>query len=99
MVEAKETVSSLIKKELGIEIAKITEEEKTAGKTSVGSLTMDQVVKIAKSRKNLLTKDLKKSVKLVLGSANSMTGVLVENKRPKEIIKEVDEGRWDETIK
>lgn len=89
-------VSSLIKKELGIEVAKISEEDKTAGKTSVGNLTMKQVVKIAQAKKDLLSaNNLKGAVKQILGTANSMTGVLVENKRPKEVIKEVDEGKWD----
>lgn len=97
MEKAKETVASLLKKELGIEVAKITEEEKTAGKTSVGNLTMEQIVKIAKTR-NLLARDLKRAVKAILGAANSMTGVLVENKRPKDIIKEIDEGKWDNLI-
>ncbi len=94
MEKAKETAASLLKKELGIEIARITEEEKTAGKTSVGNLTMEQIVKIAKTR-NLLARDLKRAVKTILGAANSMTGVLVENKRPKELINEIDEGKWD----
>lgn len=93
-------VSSLIKKELGVEIAKITEEEKTAGKTVVGSLAMDQCIKIARMKQeDLLAKDLKAAVKQVVGAANSMTGVLVENKRPKEIIKEIEEGKWDQFIK
>src|SRR3990170_5648326 len=66
-------VASLIKKELGIELAKITEEEKTAGKTSVGDLKMDQIVKIAKMKKDsLLAKDLKASVKQILGTTASM---------------------------
>jgi|YelNatPaOPRAMG01_1025707.scaffolds.fasta_scaffold01259_11 large subunit ribosomal protein L11 len=92
--------SALILKELGIEAAKITEEDKSKGKTSVGNLSMQQVVKIAKEKqKELLIKDLKKIVKMVLGTCNSMNGVLVENKRPKDVIKEVDEGKWDEIIK
>jgi large subunit ribosomal protein L11 len=92
--------SELILKELGIEVAKLTEEDKSKGKTSVGNLSMEQVVKIAKEKqKELLIKDLKKVVKMVLGTCNSMNGVLVENKRPKEVIKEVDEGKWDDIIK
>jgi large subunit ribosomal protein L11 len=47
----------------------------------------------------LSAKDLKSAVKVVLGTANSLTGVLVENKRPKEVIKEVEEGKWDEFLK
>lgn len=95
----KEGISSLLKKEMKIEVAKITEEEKTAGKTSVGNLSMQQVVKIAKTKKDdLLARDLKGTVKLVVGTANSMTGVLIENKRPKELIKEINEGKWDQII-
>jgi len=93
-------MSSLIKKEMGIEVAKITEEDKTKGVTSVGNLSFDQVLKIAKIKQShLLSKDLKSAVKVVLGTANSMTGVLVENKRPKEVIKEVDEGKYDNLLK
>lgn len=92
-------VASLIKKEIGIELAKITEEEKTAGKTNVGNLTFDQVVKIAKMKQeNLYAKDLKAAIKQVVGTAASMP-VLVENKKPKEIIKEIEEGKFDSQIK
>jgi len=92
-------VSSLIKKELGLEVAKITEEDKAKGITSVGDLKMEQVVKIAKLKMNdLLAKDLKSAVKMILGTAVSMP-ITVEGKNPKEIIKEVDEGKWDEVIK
>lgn len=93
-------VSSLIKKELGIELAKITEEEKTAGKTTVGNLTFDKVVKIAKlKQEELLANDLKAAVKQVVGTANSLTGVQIEGKRPKDIIKEIDEGKFDDFLK
>jgi len=91
--------ASLIKKELGIELAKITEEEKTAGKTNAGNLTFEQVVKIAKMKQeNLYAKDLKAAVKQVIGTAASMP-ILIENKKPKEIIKEIDEGKFDSQIK
>ena len=90
----------MVLKELGVEVAKITEEDKSKGKTSVGSLGMEQIVKIAKEKqKELFIKDLKKVVKMVLGTCNSMNGVLVENKRPKDVIKEVEEGKWDHLIK
>ena len=106
------TVASLIKKELGIEKAKIIEEEKTEEKgeekpeekveekTIIGNLTMNQVVKIAKMKsEDLLAKDLKAAVKQVVGSANSLTGVQIEGKRPKELIEEIDEGKWDNLLK
>jgi len=92
-------VSSLIKKELKIELAKITEEDKAKGVTTLGDMKMESVVKIAKmKREALLAKDLKTAVKQVVGTANSMTGILIEGKRPKEIIKEIDEGKWDHLI-
>ncbi len=92
-------VSSLIKKELGVELAKITEEEKTKGKTSVGDLKFESIVKIAKMKKDsLLAKDLKAAVKQVLGTTVSMP-LTVEGKRGKELIKEVDEGKWEQALK
>lgn len=93
-------ISSLIKKEIGIDLAKITEEEKTKGKTSVGSLSFDSVLKIAKIKIGpMLVKDLKAAAKEVVGTANSMTGVLVEGKRPKEFMKEIAEGKFDSLLK
>ncbi len=92
-------ISSLIKKELGIEKAKISEEEKAKGIISVGNLKMEQVIKIAKvKRSDLLAKSLKDAVKVVLGSIVSMP-ITVEGKKAKEIIKEVDEGKWDSVIR
>lgn len=92
-------ISSLIKKELGIEKAKISEEEKAKGINFIADLKMEQVVKIAKMKRNdLLAKDLKNAVKMVLGSVVSMP-ISVEGKKAKEIIKEVDEGKWDDLIK
>lgn len=92
-------VSSLIKKELGIEKAKITEEDKTAGKTSLGNLSMEQCVKIAKLKiDELLAKDFKSAVKQVVGVAVSMP-ITIEDKQPKEVIKEIDDGKWDNLFK
>jgi large subunit ribosomal protein L11 len=91
--------ASLIKKELGVETVKITEEEKTAGKTSVGNINFDQVVRIAKMKQETLyAKDLKAAVKQVVGTAASMP-VLIENKKPKEVMKEIEEGKFDSYIK
>lgn len=96
----KETAASLVKKELGIEVAKISEEDKAAGKTSVGNLTMEQLVKITKEKQDdLSAKDLKSAVKEVIGAISSMAGILIENKKPKEIIQEIEEGKWDNLIK
>ena len=93
-----EPVSVLVKKELGIEKAKLTEEDKNAGKV-LGDLKMDQVIKIAKEKKgNILAKDFKSVVKQVIGSISSMQGILIEGKKPKEVLKEIDEGKWNEKL-
>ena len=56
---------------------------------------MDQVIKIAKMKYgDLLGKDLKRKVKEVIGSCVSI-GVNVEGKSPKEVQKEIDEGKYD----
>src|SRR3989344_5383596 len=85
--------TSILKKEMGIELAKITEEEKTAGKTSVGNLTMEQIVKVAKMKQdNLLAADFKNAVKTIIGICTSMP-ITIEGKKPKEVLKEIDEGK------
>ena len=80
--------SALIKRELGI--------EKGSSKTGmefVGDLTMEQVVKIAKmKRSETLSLSLKAAVKEVLGTCVSM-GITVEGKKPKDVQKEIDEGK------
>jgi len=92
--------SSLIKKELGIELAKVSEEDKNKGNVVLGSLTVEQCVKIAKMKMdNLLAKDLKTAVKQVLGTANSLNGIMVEDKKPKDVAKEIDEGKWNDLFK
>lgn len=88
-----ETVK-LIKKELKIDTAKITEEDKTKGIISVADGKLEKVVEVAKQRMDKLSaKDLKGAVKVVLGTINSMNGVLINGQRPSEIIKQIDEGK------
>jgi large subunit ribosomal protein L11 len=80
------SVADLVKKELGVELLKLTEEDKQKGKTYVGNLTMKQVEKIAKIKaEELGEKDLNKVLKMVIGSINTLQGVLIEGKKPKEI--------------
>jgi len=81
-------VSALIKKELNIQ--KLA---KTPGSEVVGNLTFDQIIKIANSKGF----SGKSGVKQIIGSCLS-AGVTVENKNPKEIMKEIEEGKWDEKI-
>ncbi|HDI07263.1 MAG TPA: 50S ribosomal protein L11 [Candidatus Bathyarchaeota archaeon] len=88
------TTSALIVSELKI--------KKGSGKPStekVGDLSMEQVVRIAKlKRPQLLAKTLKAAAKEVLGSCVSM-GVTVDGKDPREVQKEIDEGKYDEFFK
>jgi large subunit ribosomal protein L11 len=85
------TTSALIVSELKI--------EKGSGNPNtqkVGNLTLQQVINIAKiKRPQLLGKTLKKSVKEVLGSCVSM-GVTIEGKDPRQVQKEIDEGKYEE---
>lgn len=91
--------TSILKKEMGIELAKITEEEKTAGKTSAGNLTMEQIVKVARMKQDdLLAKNFKNAAKTIVGICASMP-VTVEGKKPKEVLKEIDEGKYDHLLK
>jgi large subunit ribosomal protein L11 len=61
----------------------------------VGDLTMEQVTKIARMKSaELLSSNLKAAAKEVLGSCVSL-GVTVEGKDPKEVQKEIDEGKHD----
>jgi len=84
------TTSALIVSELGVEKGSGTPKTQKAG-----NLSMEQIVKIAKiKRAELLARNLKGAVKEVLGSCISM-GMTVEEKDPKEVQSEIDEGKYD----
>jgi len=85
------TTSALIVSEL-----KIEKGSGTPNTQKVGNLTIEQVIRIAKvKRAEVLAKNLKGAAKEVLGNCISM-GVTVEGKDPREIQREVDEGKYDE---
>ena len=83
--------SALILKEIGA--------EKGAGdKSTVGNLTMDQVVKIANiKRKTLLSKTLKNATREVIGTAGSL-GATVDGLPSKEAQLVVADGKYDELL-
>lgn len=86
-------VSALLKKEAQIDLASGDRK-----KYQCGNLAIEQIIFVAKQKyPDMLVKDFKKAVLCVLGSAMSM-GLLIENKDPKEVIKEVKEGKYDELI-
>jgi large subunit ribosomal protein L11 len=82
--------SALLFKELGIE--KGSGAPKT---TKAGDITMEQAVKVSEMKKDsLMGKDQKNRAKEVIGTCVSC-GITVEGKEPKDILKEIDEGKWD----
>jgi len=84
------TTSALIVSEL-----KLEKGSGAPGTEKVGNLSLDQVVRVAEAKRPaLLSRELKAAVKEVLGSCVSM-GVTVEGKDPREVQREVDEGRHD----
>jgi large subunit ribosomal protein L11 len=85
------TASALIVSEL-----KIEKGSGTPNTAKVGDLNMEQVLRITKiKRHELLAKNLKVAAKEILGSCVSM-GVTVDGKDPREVQKEIDEGKYDE---
>jgi len=86
--------SSLIKKEAGV--------DKGAGNPladKVADIKIQQIIKIAKMKEDaLLGKDMFAKVKEIIGTCDSM-GVLVEGKQAREVIKEINEGKYAEEIK
>lgn len=88
------TTAALLLKEAGVEKG-----SKASGVEFVGDLSMKQIVKIAGIvRAKSMAKTFKGTVKEVLGSCISI-GLRVEGKHPREVIREVDEGVYDDLIK
>jgi large subunit ribosomal protein L11 len=84
------TSSALVVSEL-----KIEKGSGTPNTVKVGDLKVEQIVRIAKiKRPELLAKTLKGAAKEVMGTCVSL-GVTVEGKDPREVQKEVDEGKFD----
>ncbi len=83
--------SALILKELGIE-------KGTGDQTTVGNLTMEQVLKIANIKKRgLLAKTLKNAAREVIGTAGSV-GATIEGMPSKEAQAAVTGGKYDELL-
>ncbi|MEM3833282.1 MAG: 50S ribosomal protein L11 [Thermoprotei archaeon] len=66
---------------------------------NIGNLSIEQVIKIAKIKiPDMLSKHLKSATKEVLGTCLSL-GIKVENQDPREVIKMVNAGKFDDLIK
>jgi len=84
------TTSALLVSELGV-----TKGSGVPNTEKIGDLSLEQVVRIAKVKgDDVLANDLKAAVKEVLGTGVSM-GVTVEGKDPREVQKEINEGKHD----
>ncbi len=88
------TTSALLVSELGV-----TKGSSVPNTEKIGNVSLEQIVRIAKVKSNnVLARDLKGAVKEVLGTSVSM-GVTVEGKDPREVQKDIDEGKYDELLK
>jgi large subunit ribosomal protein L11 len=86
-------VSELIKKELNLKKGSGLQKIKKSA-----NMAIEQVIKVAKMKTDsMLSKTLKASVKSVVGSCGPM-GIVVESKQLNVVIKELDEGKYDEQI-
>jgi len=85
--------SSLILKEAGLEKGGQVQTE------TVGNITIEQAVKIAKMKYgDLLGNDLKNKVKEIVGSCLSM-GITVEGQDPRDLQQKIDTGLYDSRLK
>lgn len=84
------SAAALLLKEAGIQKG-----TGTAGTAWVGDITIDSVVKVAKTKleKSYAT-SLKSVAKTIVGTCLSL-GIKVEGKSPKEITAEINDGKWD----
>ncbi len=86
-------VSALIKKELGLEKGSGNPKDE-----KVADMVIEQAIKIAMMKEgSMFTKNRRNAVKTIVGTCVSM-GILVEGKDPKEVLKEIDEGVYDDKI-
>ena len=86
-------VSELMKKELNIQKGSGLQKIKKSA-----NMAIEQIIKVAKMKTDsMLSKDLKASVKTVVGSCGPM-GIIVEGKQLNIILKEIDDGKYDDLI-
>lgn len=85
--------SQLLKTELNI-----SKGSQTPNQKFVGDLTIDQIKKIARMKfDSLLANDLKTAVREIAGTCFSI-GIKVDGKKPKEFIKAVKAGKYDQQL-
>ena len=86
--------TQLLMKEIGI--------EKGSGEPHInksGVISFEQVIKVAKMKSSsLIVNNLKSAVKTIVGSCQS-AGVLIDGKDARDILKEINQGKYDALIK
>ncbi|MGC8600999.1 MAG: 50S ribosomal protein L11 [Thermoprotei archaeon] len=69
-----------------------------AGEATAGDISMETIIKVAEQRvKSLNASNFKAAVKTILGVAASV-GLTVEGKKPKEVIAELESGKYDQLL-
>jgi len=85
--------SALILQKAGVEKGSSDSRE-----TAVGNITMQDVIEIAKMKKNdLLGKETKSRVREIIGTCISM-GITIDGKNAREVQKEIEEGKYDSSF-
>jgi len=88
------SVSALIKKELKLESGSGARK-----KVAVGNIALEQVIAITKVKHpNMLAREFISALKSVIGSCMSL-GVFIDSKDPKEILEEIEQGKYNKEIK
>lgn len=84
------SVAALLLKEAGIQKG-----SGASGTEWVGTVDMDSVVKVARAKlESSYTSSLKAATKMIVGTCLPL-GLRIEDKAPKEITAEINEGVWD----
>ena len=83
-------VSAMLKQELKVNKLATVAEDGT--RSNAGDIKIESIIRIAKGKADSLSGDLKAKVKQVIGTCLS-SGITVEGKNPKDVQKEIDEGK------
>jgi len=88
------SVSALIKKELKLESGSGARK-----KVAVGNIAFEQVIAITKVKHpSMLAREFISALKSVIGSCMSL-GIFIDSKDPKEILEEIEQGKYNKEIK
>jgi len=93
VIVATPPTSALLKKEISLEKG-----SPEPNKLKMGNLAIENIIKVAKIKeKDMTVNSMNEAVSAVLGTCVSL-GLLVESKDPKEIVREVEQGKYNDLI-